>query len=115
MAESKFIETDNLTEYFTRGYEFADKDFKSIGLYINDKAVISGALRLAYLLWPDDRDTFKPHIRMFVQIFRDGYRAHKNLKISKELKIEDLMNISVETAKVFNSIAREDGLISDND
>ena len=115
MAESKFIKTDNLNEYFTRGYEFAETDLKEKGQYTSEDNIITGSLHLAYLLWPDDRDTFKPHIRMFVQIFRDGYRAHKNLKLSKELKIEDIMNVSVETAKVFNSIAREDGLISDDD
>lgn len=115
MSKSLFIQSDDLSEYFTRGYEFADKDLKEKGQYVSEDNVITGSLHLAYLLWPDDKDTFKPHIRMFVQIFRDGYRAHKNLKISKELKIEDLMNISVKTAKVFNSIAREDGLISDND
>jgi hypothetical protein len=115
MEESKFIETDNLNEYFTRGYEFAEIDLKQKGQYAPDDGVITGSLHLAYLVWPDDRDTFKPHIRMFVQIFRDGYRAHKSLKISKELKIENLMNVSVETAKVFNSIAREDGLISEDE
>ena len=107
MSQPMFIETGDLSEYFTRGYEFADKDFKSIGSYINDNDVISGALRLAYLVWPDDKDTFKPHIRMFVQIFRDGYRAHKNLKFSNKILFEDLMKLSIDTAKAFDSVARE--------
>lgn len=107
MAKSLFIQSDDVSEYFTRGYEFAEKDFKSIGSYINDNDVISGALRLAYLLWPDDKDTFKPHIRMFVQIFRDGYRAHKNLKFSNKILFEDLMKLSIDTAKAFDSVARE--------
>ena len=102
-----FIESDDLTEYFKRGYEFADKDLEYLGSYLNDSEVIQGSLRLAYLLWPADRDTFKPHIRMFVQVFRDGYRAHKNLKISNKILIEDLMKLSVDTAKVFNSLAHE--------
>ena len=115
MTEPMMIESDDLSEYFKRGYEFAEKDLDYLGSYVNDDEIIAGALRIAYLLWPADKDTFKPNIRMFVQIFRDGYRAHKNLKISNKILIEDLMKISVDTAKVFNSIAIENGLISDDE
>jgi hypothetical protein len=107
MSEPMFIKTDDLNEYFKRGYDFAFMDLDKKGKYLADEELISACLRVAYLLWPQDEDTFKPHIRMFVQIFRDGYRAHKSLKISKELKVEDLMKLSVDTAKVFNSIACE--------
>ena len=107
MTEPMFIESDDLSEYFKRGYEYAEKDLEYLGYYKSDEHVIEGCLRLAYLLWPADVDTFKPHIRMFVQVFRDGYRAHKNLKISNKILIEDLMKLSVDTAKVFNSLAHD--------
>jgi hypothetical protein len=104
MSEPMFIETGDLSEYFIRGYEFAERDLEYLGDYLSDERIIQGCLRLAYLLWPDDRDTFKPHIRMFLQIFRDGYKAHKSLKVSEKVLIEDLKKLSVETAIAFNSI-----------
>jgi hypothetical protein len=104
MSEPMFIETGDLSEYFIRGYEFAERDLENLGDYMSDERVIEGSLRLACLLWPDDNETFKPHIRMFVQIFRDGYKAHKTLKVSEKVLIEDLKKLSVETAIAFNSI-----------
>jgi hypothetical protein len=104
MSEAKFVETNDLNEYFTRGYEYAEKDLEYLGDYVSDERVIAGCLRLAYLLWPDDNETFKPHIRMFLQVFRDGYRAHKTLKVSERVLIEDLKKLSVDTAIAFNSI-----------
>jgi hypothetical protein len=104
MSEAKFIETNDLNEYFTRGYEYAEKDLEYLGDYVSDERVIAGCLRLTYLLWPDDNETFKPHIRMFLQVFRDGYRAHKTLKVSERVLIEDLKKLSVDTAIAFNSI-----------
>jgi hypothetical protein len=41
---------------------------------------------------------------MFLQIFRDGYKAHKTLKVSEKVLIEDLKKLSVETAIAFNLI-----------
>ena len=47
MTEPMFIESDDLSEYFKRGYEYAEKDLEYLGYYKSDEHVIQGSLRLA--------------------------------------------------------------------